>query len=156
MYKNNYLIQADEQSQEIRDILLNHDRLSRMEVEKHFKYTHDLSIHEWFNGRERGYALSIDSFSLNLHLHIAFYQHRNCDEVHVLVWEQKAFNPICTIDNADLSETPFWANKLTTYQWFECDRFQDAADFIVETAYDYMGNPEQFIEKLYNLDGARQ
>ena len=60
----------------------------------------DVSIAPWFNGRERGYVLSMSKNGRDLkQLNIAFYENRNSDNICVLAWEQWSMNPL-TIDTA--------------------------------------------------------
>ena len=58
-----------------------------------------VNIAEWHNGRERGYVVMFRNSS-GQQLNIAFFEHRNSDEICALEWVQNTINPP-TIDTAN-------------------------------------------------------
>jgi hypothetical protein len=60
----------------------------------------EMFVHEWHNGRERGYVIHARR-GMQRQLNIAFYEHRNSDDIYALMWEQVSLNPIMTYEAAD-------------------------------------------------------
>ena len=56
-------------------------------------------VARWENCREQGYVVSLRNGDRHEQLNIAFFEHRNGDSIHALVWEQKSINSI-TLDIA--------------------------------------------------------
>lgn len=56
------------------------------------------TVAPWYNGRERGYVIALPSKNYSHQLNIAFYEHRNSDDICAIMWDQVSMNPL-TIDN---------------------------------------------------------
>jgi hypothetical protein len=63
----------------------------------------DITIARWENCREQGYVLSLRSKGGNRQLNIAFFEHRNSDNICAVEWEQTTINAP-TIDTAQFGE----------------------------------------------------
>lgn len=50
-------------------------------------------VNPWFNGRERGYVISLRSPDFREQINIAFYEHRNSDSVCAIKFEGTNINP---------------------------------------------------------------
>jgi len=61
-------------------------------------YDARIEIGRWENCREQGYILSLRDEKYN-QLNIAFFEHRNSDDIHAIKWVQHSTNTI-SIDNA--------------------------------------------------------
>lgn len=57
------------------------------------------TVHRWCNCREQGYVILLRSADYTRQLNIAFFEHRNSDEICAVKWEQTTINPP-TIDTA--------------------------------------------------------
>jgi hypothetical protein len=55
------------------------------------KYDANIQIGRWENGREQGYVVYMKTPSFN-QINIAFFQHRNSDQIHAVKWEQDTIN----------------------------------------------------------------
>ena len=66
------------------------------------EYTADITVARWENCREQGYVLSLINKERG-QLNIAFFEHRNCDNIHAIKWEQNTLNSP-TIDTAEFGD----------------------------------------------------
>lgn len=86
------------------------------------------SIAEWYNGRERGYVVSMCAPDFGDQLNIAFFEHRSSDAIQAIVWEQNTYmNPPCL---ATMNHESFKENGLVT-QSFGPDEALEVADWII-------------------------
>lgn len=67
------------------------------------RYMAEPEINRWHNCREQGYVISMHSQNYSRQLNIAFFEHRNSDNICAIKWEQKTWNPP-TIDNAEFGD----------------------------------------------------
>lgn len=67
------------------------------------KYDAEFNVGRWENHREQGYIISLKSKYYQRQLNIAFFEHRNSDNICAVKWEQLAIDTI-TIDNAKFGE----------------------------------------------------
>jgi hypothetical protein len=60
------------------------------------RYTAELNVARWENGREQGYVISLLRYKKappsSDQLNIAFFEHRNSDSIHAVKWLQHTFN----------------------------------------------------------------
>lgn len=68
---------------------------------EHKNYNVSLQVGRWENCREQGYVITIRSSREQLN--IAFFEHRNSDRIHALMWEQRTINTP-TIDIAEFGD----------------------------------------------------
>ena len=58
------------------------------------------TVARWENCREQGYVVSLKSEDRNRQLNVAFFEHRNSDNICAVMWEQVTLNSP-TIDTAE-------------------------------------------------------
>ena len=66
------------------------------------RYDAETKVARWENGREQGYIISLVN-KKRKQLNIAFFEHRNCDDIYAIKWEQNSINTL-TIDNAEFGD----------------------------------------------------
>ena len=94
------------------------------------KYKAEPSVARWENCREQGYIVSLRSSDYKRQLNIAFFEHRNSDQICAVKWEQVSMNSL-TIDTAKFGDEVY-KDKYDTS--FDCG-YGDAlimADWITE------------------------
>lgn len=64
------------------------------------RYEAQINVARWENCREQGYVLTMRSKDYKQQLNIAFFEHRNSDEICAVRWEQVTMNSP-TIDTAE-------------------------------------------------------
>jgi len=101
------------------------------------RYNREPYVDRWINGRETGYVCSLRSEDFSRQLNIAFFEHRNSDQICAVKWEQCTLNPP-TIDTAefngvysskwDVSNTVSYGNVVEMAEWIiaELNSFYDA------------------------------
>ncbi len=62
------------------------------------------TIARWENCREQGYVVSLTSKNYSRKLHIAFFEHRNSDEICAVKWEQNNLINSPNIDTAEFGD----------------------------------------------------
>jgi len=67
------------------------------------RYAAEIQVARWENCREQGYVLSLFSTGYRKQLNIAFFEHRNSDNICAVKWEQKTVNSP-TIDTAKFGD----------------------------------------------------
>lgn len=86
-------------------------------------------IAEWHNCRERGYVVIFNNAKRE-QINIAFFEHRNSDEICALKWVQSSINPL-TIDNASFGD--IYKDKYDVSHRVEVGKASDMADWIMES-----------------------
>ncbi len=66
-------------------------------------YKANPKVARWENCREQGYIISLCTEDYLKQLNIAFFEHRNSDDICAIKWEQISINTI-TIDNAEFGD----------------------------------------------------
>jgi hypothetical protein len=61
------------------------------------------TVARWHNCREQGYVISMHGAGYNRQLNIAFFEHRNTDNICAVKWEETTINPP-TIDSEELGK----------------------------------------------------
>jgi len=77
-------------------------------------------VDRWHNCREQGYVVWMKSKDYKKQINIAFFEHRNSDQIHAVVWEQVTINPP-TVDT--MHDTTFYVNY---------DGASAMADFVIK------------------------
>lgn len=93
-----------------------------------FKRYQDVCISEWHNGRERGYVIMFRNDE-NVQLNIAFFEHRNSDEICAIKWVQQTMNPP-TIDTAKFGDV--YKDKYDVSHYVSVGEAKEMADWIYE------------------------
>ena len=66
------------------------------------EYDAKVKVARWENFREQGYIVSLVNKN-NKQINIAFFEHRNSDNIHAIKWEQNSLNSL-TIDTAEFGD----------------------------------------------------
>lgn len=92
-------------------------------------------IAEWHNCRERGYVVMFQNKALK-QLNIAFFEHRNSDEICAVAWVQNTLNPP-TIDTAKFGDV--YKDKYDVSHSVEFGRAADMAEWIYQRLCEHWG-----------------
>ena len=85
-------------------------------------------VARWSNGREQGYVISLENYH-EKQINIAFFEHRNSDNICAVEWEQIIYNSP-TIDNADFGDK--YQDKSNVSKTVEYGEDIKMAEWIVE------------------------
>ena len=96
-------------------------------------------IARWENCREQGYVISLRSLNRKKQLNIAFFEHRNSDNICAVKWEQVTTNAP-TIDTAKFGDV--YKDKYDTSFDVGCHEFVKMADWITEQLFNFWIAPE--------------
>ena len=94
---------ADPQAEAVKAYLRMHDGIQESWSSELKRYTAEPKLSRWENCREQGYVIRLRSEGYKCQLNIAFFEHRNSDEIVAIRWEQLTINGP-TIDNAKFGE----------------------------------------------------
>ena len=97
------------------------------------EYAANVEVSRWYNGREQGYILSIRSKDYNRQLNIAFFEHRNSDNICAVRWEQLSMNPISSYEQAEFG-----------------DAYQDKYDVSKSVGYGEIAEMSTYIQDEFN------
>lgn len=128
---------ADPQAKAVLAFLSSGDGIEASWDDEQKRYLAEPKVARWENCREQGYIISLNSRNWDQQINIAFFEHRNSDQIHAIKWEQKSINPI-TIETAEfgdiyknkydtsfsvdygcITEMADWIKKQLTYFWLE-------------------------------------
>lgn len=125
---------ADYQARAVREFLRTRT-IEKSWNEKYHCYDAQPEIDRWYNGRERGYVVSL-KVRMKGQINIAFFEHRSSDSIAAFVWNQETFGKVPTI-NGLLEAKPELVNE-TNYS-FEVGygKVRQMADFIFKTLEDF-------------------
>lgn len=84
---------ADAQSNAVLAYLAGHASIEESWNQEFHAYDAEPEIARWHNCREQGYVVSLRSQDRSRQLNIAFFEHRNSDEIVAVKWEQNTINP---------------------------------------------------------------
>ncbi len=87
------------------------------------------SVARWYNCREQGYVISMRDAKLAKQINIAFFEHRNSDELHAIRWHESTINPP-TIDTAKFGNV--YKTKYDTSHSVPHDNAAAMAEWIVD------------------------
>ena len=92
-------------------------------------YDADIKLSRWENGREQGYIVSLRSKDFKNQLNIAFFEHRNSDQIHAVKWEQ------CSMNSLNISTAKFgeiYKDKYDTSHSVDYGQALEMSDWIYE------------------------
>jgi len=98
-------------------------------------------VSRWENCREQGYVVTMRSLGHKKQINIAFFEHRNSDEICAIVWEQITTNAP-TIDTMETGGTVY-KDKYDLTQSFKYGEAQKMADFIYQTLTEFWMHNKQ-------------
>jgi len=84
----------------------------------------------WYNGRERGFVISVQRISANKQLNITFGECRNSDEIFVDHWYRNTFNPPTVMDFVD--------EDYQSRKYFKCMDVKSVVEYIQELLVGYV------------------
>lgn len=84
-------------------------------------------IGRWENCREQGYVIRMRGKTANRQINIAWFEHRNSDEICAIIWEQSTINSP-TIDTAEFGDV--YKDKYDISHSVKWDRAADMAKWI--------------------------
>ena len=97
-------------------------------------YDMNVEVGRWENGREQGYIVRIPAKSwVGPYLNIAFFEHRNSDEICILRWHQTDINmPNITNATFEYDGKKFYDSKYDVTKSWACYSYREAAEWIAE------------------------
>lgn len=132
LYQNND--GADQQSQAVLAYL----RYGADGVEESYdaelrRYMAEPKVARWDNGREQGYVVFLKSKGYARQINVAFFEHRNSDSIHALVFEKTTFNAPTL---ADIPEGVYVDKWSTTFSVSVGEAYK-MAEFITQALVDF-------------------
>lgn len=115
---------------------LNHAELEKSWSDEKSQYLATPSISRWENCREQGYVISLRAQN-HKQINIAFFEHRNSDSIHTVMWEQRTLNAP-TIDTAQFGD--IYKDKFDTSASFSYGEIVNAGDWIREQLENFWCN----------------
>ncbi len=100
----------------------------------------DISIARWYNCREQGYITSARTKDFKRQMNIAFFEHRNSDQICAVKWEQTSINPL-TIDTAELGD--IYKEKYDVFKAVSWNQPWELATWIFEQFQDFLTEEEK-------------
>lgn len=91
------------QAKAVRAYLAANDGIEESWSSEFKRYQAEPKISRWENGREQGYVVWMRSAKYDRQINIAFFEHRNSDEICAIEWEQCTINAP-TIDSAQFGD----------------------------------------------------
>lgn len=106
--------------------------------DKYHKYDAEPQVGRWENCREQGYCIYLRNRNFD-QINIAFFEHRNTDQICVLVWHQNTINT----PNIDSMNTngECYKDKWDVTKSFEYGKFYDAAEYIQKVLQEHWAVP---------------
>lgn len=130
---NNLFINVDNvnwQAHGVLACLRMYDGLEASYSKKEQKYLAAPEVNPWFNGRERGYVISMRTGDFREQINIAFFEHRNSDTICAVLFEGTFMNPP-TIN--DIPKThPFYESKWNYDHGVSVGEFMKMSEWIID------------------------
>lgn len=125
---------ADAQAQATLAYLSGRDGIEKSWCSDKSRYMADPKVSRWENCREQGYVVVLRSEDYKRQLNIAFFEHRNSDNICAIKWEQKTMNSP-TIDTAEFGD--IYKDKYDVSKSLSEGCPSDMADWIYEQLEDF-------------------
>lgn len=93
-------------------------------------------VNPWFNGRERGYVVTLRSDDYSRQLHIAFFEHRNSDSICAVMFEAAGLINPPTINDIPKSH-PYYESKWEYDFSVSVGKFIEMSDWIIDKLEDF-------------------
>ena len=131
---------ANWQAQSVACYLNSFDGLDLSWDKERCRYLADVKISRWENCREQGYVITMRAPN-NKQINIAFFEHRNSDQICAVEWEQNTVNAP-TIDTAVFGN--IYKDKYDTSASFGYAKINEAGDWILDRLSTFwVNNPRQ-------------
>jgi len=114
--------------------------------DKSKRYTAEIKVARWENCREQGYILSLSSESYEKQLNIAFFEHRNSDNICGIKWEQRSLNSL-NIDTMN-TEGTVYKDKYDVSHSVGYDKHYEMAEWIMEQFHVFWVSNRKTQEKV--------
>lgn len=112
------------------------------------RYSAELSIAEWHNGRERGYIISCHHPAVDRQINIAFFEHRNMSSIHAISFETK---PLVAPTLADVPDDKY-KDKWDTDHSVDYGHAGQMAKWIMDELEEWWETDHSFnVQKLKRL-----
>lgn len=131
---NNLFIEPDNVNWQAHGVLAALRRFDGLECSwdsESSRYLAEPEVNAWFNGRERGYVVSLRSPDYRRKFHIAFYEHRNSDSICAVAFEKGGLINPPTINDIP-KEHPFYESKWSYDFSVGCGEFIKMSDWIID------------------------
>ena len=112
------------------------------------RYTADVKVGRWENCREQGYVVSLHSEDYSKQINIAWFEHRNSDEICAIKWEQVTIN---TPSINTIPETEY-KNKWDVSFTVGYGEVTKMADWINDELYDFWISTRKPVVEDKNVD----
>lgn len=130
---NNLFVETDNINWQAHGVLAAIRRLDGLECSwdtQQSRYLAEPEVNQWFNGRERGYVITLRSGDYRRKFHIAFFEHRNSDSICAVAFEQTGINPPTIHDIP--KDHPYHESKWEYDFSVGCGEFLKMADWIID------------------------
>jgi len=98
-----------------------------------YHYEAEPRTDRWMNGREQGYVISMTVPSHNHpQINIAFFEHRNSDDIHALVFESKTIYGTAPTLGDIPTDHPYLHDKYATQHKVNPGQFMEMAEWIID------------------------
>ena len=94
----------------------------------HKRYMAEPQVDRWHNCREQGYVITLSSGADLRQINIAFFEHRNSDDICAVQWEGYYINPPTINDIPELH--PYRQSKYAVTHSVSVGQAEDMADWI--------------------------
>lgn len=131
---------ANHQAKAVLAFLQSHSGIENSWDDKQHRYLAEPDVARWENCREQGYVVSMRNKAGN-QLNIAFFEHRNSDDICAVEWEQNTLNP----PNIDTARFYFiYKNKYDVSCSFDYGQVMEMANWIYSRL-------ETYWEKVHSI-----
>jgi hypothetical protein len=110
------------------------DGLEASYDKEHHRYLAQINVSRWENCREQGYVCMLRTPTYSNQLNIAWFEHRNSDDICAVMWEQVSMNSP-TIDTAQFGN--LYKSSHDVSMTVGCSKYQEMADWIFGQLRDY-------------------
>jgi hypothetical protein len=121
---------ANYQARAVRAYLSMYDGIDESYNKEWHRHDAQPKISRWHNCREQGYVISMRNNDYSRQINIAFFEHRNSDQICAIEWEQVTLNPP-TINNAEFCGKVYKDKYDVSYQ-VGCGRADEMANWIFQ------------------------
>lgn len=141
---NNLFIQTDNVNWQAQGVLATLRQFEGLEASwdsEKMRYLAEPEVHPWFNGRERGYVITLRSSDYHRKFHIAFFEHRNSDNICAVAFEQHGINPP-TINDIP-KDHPYMESKYNYDFSVSCGEFIKMSDWIIDKLEEFWNSTKK-------------
>ena len=105
--------------------------------DKNKEYRASIRVSRWENCREQGYVVMLRNVNFD-QLNIAFFEHRNSDSIHAIMWKQNTINsPTIETANFQCDGKEVYKDKFDTSHFVSYGQYVAMAEWIHSQLSDY-------------------